>query len=189
MAETPPHPDDARLGPHLHRAVFGALPASVARALDEPEVAAVVRRLLAQRWRPAQLATRVGAAPAADDPVGPVLGLLTALLERESPEQAWDRERAQRARERAEHGDPGHAVASPEARERWVAEARRSLGLSPRVRVVPPARPQPRCSSCAGPGELFVTREVRLCGRCVAALATGSASVVGRAPQPAVRAG
>ena len=184
MAQNPLFdPPRDRLGVRLHEQVFGALPASTARALDVPEVAAAVRRLLERGWRPAQLAARVGALPAAPDPVPAVTAFLEQLLDRDSPSTAWAREQAERDRERAERRPAPGDVASEAARAHWVAEARRTLGLPARPRPVPAPRQAPPCSSCSGDGEFFVTRQVRLCGHCVELLASGRARL---APSAAV---
>lgn len=163
-----------RLGSRLHGEVFGALPSSTARALDLPEVAAAVRPLLARGWRPAQLAARVGALPAVDDPVPGVVAFLGQLLERDSPPERALQEQASRERERAAVLGTG-APASPESRAHWVSEARRTLGLPPRVLAAAAPPPAPVCASCAGHGDFFVTRQVRLCQACVQLLASGSA--------------
>lgn len=161
----------ARLGAQLHDEVFGGLPARTARALDEPDVAAAVRVLLDAGWRPAQIGARVGAAPAADEPTAPVLALLRQLAQTESPQQAWQRQRAERQPFPVE--GEAHRVASDEERAHWVAEARRSLGLAARrpVQAAPPVVRQ--CASCPGEGTYFVTRTVRLCGACVSLLESG----------------
>ena len=172
-------PDD-RLGPRLHEEVFGALPVRTARALDVPEVAAAVRPLLAARWRPAQLAARVGALPAADEPVGPVVAFLQALLDRDSPQRLWERERAERQREQAAQREQAQTAASEESRARWAAEARRALGLPPRAAAPPAPRPRATCASCGDPGDYFVTREVRLCTRCVEQLRVGEVALAPR---------
>ena len=170
-----------RLGARRHDEVFGALPSATARALDVPEVAALVRDLLAAGWRPGQLAARVGALPAADDPLGPVLAFLQALLERDSPQRRWERERAERDRERASQRDQAHQAASEQSRSRWAAEARRALGLPPRVLPVAAPRPRASCAACGGTGQYFVTRDVRLCARCVEQLQTGTVALAPRA--------
>ncbi len=161
----------ARLGAALQDEVFGGLPALTARALDDADVAAAVRVLLDAGWRPAQVGSRAGALPAAPDPVAAVLALLRQLAQSESPQQAWERQRAERSRPQAP--DDGHRVATDEERARWVAEARRSLGMPPRRRAEPAAEPVRRCASCTGEGTFFVTRTVRLCGACVALLDSG----------------
>lgn len=171
----------ARLGARLHDEVFGGLPALTARALDEPEVAAAVRALLDRGWRPAQLGARVGALPAAEDPVGLVLALLWRLREAESPQQAWERQQAERTQQPAE-GD-GHRVASDEERAHWVAEARRAIGMPPRRRCEPAPEVVRRCACCAGEGTFFVTRTVRLCGACVAVLESGRGRLAAGAPR------
>ena len=164
-----------RLGARLHEEVFGALPSATARALDDVRVAAAVRPLLARRWRPAQLAARVGALPVSADPVAAVVAFLGQLLERDSPQQAWDGGRAARERERAEQDRRGTQAASEQVRAHWLAEARRSLGLPSRPRVVPVSRPPAVCATCGRTGEFFVTRQVRLCVACVELLGSGRA--------------
>lgn len=161
-----------RLGQRLHTAVFGALPSATARALDVPGVAQVVRPLLDAGWRPAQLAARVGALPAAGDPVHVVVEFLTRLRERDSPQQTWERERAARERTRADQARTD--VASPAASASWAAQVRRDLGLRPRVRPEVAVRSTPPCSACQAPSQFFVTRQVRLCDGCVTRLAAGS---------------
>ena len=165
----------ARLGRRTHEAVFGLLPASTAAALDDPAVAAAVRPLLERGWRPAQLAARVGALPASGDPVGAVVAFLAQLLERDTPQQAWERERAARADAAAVRAAQTPPPASDEVRAHWVAHARRSLGLPPRAVAPAAAAPARACASCPGEGTFFVTREVRLCGACVALLGSGRA--------------
>ncbi len=171
LFEAPPD----RFGARLHDELFGALPAATGRQLDVPEVAAAVRPLLAAGWRPAQLAARVGALPAADDPVVAVVAFLEQLLERDCPQHVWERERADRERERAVPKQEDRPVASEASRAHWVAEARRSLGLPARTRAVGPVRPMPACASCGAHSEFFVTRQVRLCTGCVTLLGSGRA--------------
>lgn len=176
MAQTPLHDaPSARLSPRLHAETFGQLPTRLVRALDVPAVATAVRPLLQRGWRPAQLATRVGALPAPDDPVPAVVALLQQLLERESPQQAWDRERAERKRAADERDRP--EVASPEVRDYWIAQARRALGVPASRRPPPRAQPRPLCACCSGPGAFFVTRDVRLCPACVGLLGSGRAQL------------
>ena len=170
MFDAPPD----RLGPRLHEQVFGQLPALLARSLDVPEVAAAVRPLLQRGWRPAQLGARVGALPAAADPVPAVVAFLEQLLERTSPQEAWQRERAERARA-AEAEDDGRQVASDEVRAHWVAQARRSLGMPPSRPPAPPRAVERVCATCSGEGAFFVTRHVRLCEACVELLRSGRA--------------
>lgn len=169
-------PPSDRLGRHLHDQVFGALPSLTARALDVPEVAAAVRPLLARGWRPAQLAARVGALPAAPEPVVAVTVFLEQLLERDCPERAWLRERETRAAEQAVRR-PGPPPACAEVRAHWVAEARRALGVRPLGQRAAAPRPAPVCAACRGQGEFFVTRDVRLCEACVALLGSGRAKL------------
>ena len=181
MAQSPLFdPPRDRLGARLHREVFGALPTTTARALDVPEVAAAVRPLLAGGWRPAQLGARVGALPAADDPVPGVTAFLVALRERDCPAHLWEREQAARRAERdARQLEQG--VASEESRARWAAEARRTLGLPARPRSAPTPRPCATCASCGSSGDFFVTRQVRLCRGCVDLLGSGRVRLAARA--------
>lgn len=165
-----------RLSRRLHEALFGPLPASLGRACDVPEVAAAVRPLLLRGWRPAQLSARIGALPdPPGDPVPAVVAFLGQLLERSSPQEAADRERAERARQQAALTAAQPTPASDDERARWVAQARRSLGLPPRPRPVPTATSTRHCASCSGDGTYFVTRDVRLCGACVELLSSGRA--------------
>ena len=163
----------ARLPRSLHAAVFGGLPSSLAQALDTPEVAAVVQPLLDAGWRPGQLATRVGALPAAPDPAAAVLSALRELAGRMTPDQAWVAERSQRQQLRslAAVEEP----ASPQARERWIAQIRSGLSGPRPVRPAPAGRTRPACALCGQSSTFFVTHQVRLCGPCVEVLATGSA--------------
>jgi hypothetical protein len=192
-ADTLFEPPADRLGARLHEEVFGALPVSVGRALDVPQVASAVRLLLAARWRPAQLAARVGALPASADPVAAVTAFLEALRERDCPQELWERERAARREEQARRQEDGHAVASEQSRARWVAQARRALGqqapgrqgtgpppLGPgtRSRIATVPRPTATCASCHRPAAFFVTRQVRLCTGCVELLGSGRGQLV-----------
>lgn len=180
MAQTPlfdaPHD---RLGARLHGEVFGALPSCTARALDLPEVASVVRPLLDRGWRPAQLAARVGALPASAEPVSGVVAFLEQLAERDSPQQRWERERTERGQAVMER--EGRPVACEASRLHWAAEARRTLGLPPRVRAAPVTRPLPLCAACGAEADFFVTRQVRLCAACVALLGSGRAQLTASA--------
>lgn len=171
-------PPAGRLTRAQHEDLFGHLPWRDAQALHVPEVAAAVRPLLARGWRPAQLAARVGALPAAGDPsatLTSVVAFLQVLIERDSPAVEHAAVRTARDRERQERQAAEEPVASDEVKAHWVAHARRSLGLPPRPRSVPAAPASPACASCLGEGSFFVTREVRLCGACVELLRTGRA--------------
>lgn len=173
---TPGHLFEAprdRLGSRTHDEVFGGLPPATCRALDRPEVAEAVRALLGHGWRPAQIGARVGALPAADEPLPAVLAFLESLLERDNPQRAWA-ERA--ARLRPDPTVPPTPPASTEVRERWAAHARAALSGSSRgiARAVPRA-PARVCAACGGEGAFFVTVDVRLCSDCVGLLSTGRA--------------
>lgn len=174
MAQEPLFDQPAdRLGQRLHDEVFGGLPRRLARTLDVPEVAAAVRPLLVRGWRPGQLATRVGALPEPRDPVSALVAFLEQLLSGPSPREAWEAERAERAR--ADEAARGQPPASDEVRAHWVTQARQTLGMPARVRPVATPKPPPACSCCRGEGAFFVTREVRLCTACVDLLGSGRA--------------
>ncbi len=171
-------PPAGRLTRGQHEDLFGHLPWRDAQALHVPEVAAAVRPLLAQGWRPAQLAARVGALPAAGGPGATstaVVAFLGVLLERDSPAVEHASAKQTRADEQRARAAAEPVAASDEVKAHWVAHARRSLGLPPRPRAVPAAPSAPGCASCPGEGAFFVTREVRLCGACVELLRTGRA--------------
>ena len=155
--------------------VLRPLPGLLARELATPEVAALVDELVRAGWRPGQLAHRIGAAPSqgsADSDASAVVALLRELRSAVPPDVAHARERAARRRDRQREGVP---QATPEVRERAIADIRRQLGAGPARRRPPPERTRPACSLCDGEGSFFVTREVHLCRRCVAAIATGEA--------------
>jgi len=161
----------ARLSPATHAAVFGDLPASLARALSTAEAATAVTTLLDAGWRTGQLSSRVGALPAGPEPVGEVLALLHALAEREAPDRRWQAEKA--ARQSVASSSAAEQPASPESRQRWIRQIRSELGAPRRPRPAPVGRVRPPCALCGEAGELFVTRAVRLCNACVAELETG----------------
>ena len=163
----------SRLPRPVHLAVFGELPTSLSEALDAPEVAAAVRPLLEAGWRPGQLASRVGALPAAPDPGAAVLGLLRSLAGQPTPDQVWAAERADRQALRSL--STVEQPASEESRERWIAQIRSGLSGPRSVRPGPAVRIRPACALCGQSGTFFVTHQVRLCVPCVEVLATGSA--------------
>jgi hypothetical protein len=156
-----------------HKAVFGGLPSSLSHSLRTAEVGDLVLQLLDAGWRRGQIAARVEALPAAQDPVAEVTALLRSLREDLAPDARWREEKAQRvtavARARAEQEQP----ASEESRQQWVAQIRAELS---RPRVVQPSRVlrvRPCCALCGEESSFFVTREVRLCDTCVGLLAQG----------------
>lgn len=154
-----------------HEAVFGELPASLARALHTPEVGDLVLQLLDKGWRAGQVAARVGALPAERDPAAAVEALLRALLEQVPPDARWRAEKAQRdaARSAARFEEP----ASEESRQRWISQIRAELGGPRRTPRAPVTRTRPPCALCGAESDYFVTREVRLCAPCVAVLGSG----------------
>lgn len=151
--------------------VFGNLPASLTRTLDTAEVAMAVTALLRAGWRPGQLSYRLGALPAGPDPAAEVLAHLRALAEREAPDRRWQAEKA--ARPAPASSSAAEQPATPESRQRWISQIRSDLGAPRRPRPAPVGRVRPPCALCGEPGELFVTRAVRLCGACVTELETG----------------
>ena len=163
----------ARLSRDAHAAVFGDLPSRLAHELDTPEVAAAVRPLLDRGWRPGQLASRVGVLPAGPDPVRVVLDLLHSLAGASTPSQVWAAEQADRQALRSV--TTVEQPASPESRERWIAQIRSGLS-GPRTTRPQPAGPRrPACALCGQASTYFVTHGVRLCPPCVEVLASGSA--------------
>jgi hypothetical protein len=127
-------------------------------------------------WRPGQLASRLGAAPAqgsVEADAAHVRQLLRGLVGTEAPDHAHARAVAERERERAARRGPRPATDA--VRERALARMRASVGGAPRRRVRPPPRARPSCALCDGEGSWFVTPEVHLCPQCVAVLATGEA--------------
>lgn len=163
----------ARLSPDVHRAVFGDLPTSLARALGSPEVASVVRSLLDAGWRPGQLASRVGVLPAAADPAAAVLALLRSLGAGPTPDELWAAEREERQALRSRTA--AESPATPESRERWIAQIRSGLSGPRLPRPQPVTCSRPACALCGQAGSLFVTHRVRLCHPCVEVLSSGSA--------------
>ena len=163
--------------PH-HSDVFSHLPVSLMRELDTEPVAALVEQLLAAGWHTGQLRHRVGAEPAQGSPdrdAAHLQVLLEQLLDATPPDVAYAAEKAEREEQRAFEREQTPPPASPEVRDRAIAEIRADLKGLPRRRHEPEPRTRPECSLCAGEGAYFVTREVHLCSRCVSVLATGEA--------------
>jgi hypothetical protein len=164
-----------RLDRETHEAVFGDLPASLARALHTAEVADLVLQLLDRGWRSGQVASRVGALPAGADPAADVLAGLTGLLDEVPPDARWREERAARAA--AASSARAEEPASEASRQRWLSEIRQQLGTPRAPRPQPLLRMKPPCSLCGAEGEFFVTRAVRLCDDCVQLLESGAVTM------------
>lgn len=160
-----------RLDAASHAAVFGDLPSGLAHALHTAEVGDLVLQLLDLGWRPGQLASRIGALPAAPDPEQAVLALLRGFLDQTPPDALWREERAARKAAATVPEEP----ASEESRQRWLSQIRRELGTPRAPRAQPMLRMKPPCSLCGAEGEFFVTRSARLCAACVQLLESGTA--------------
>ena len=163
--------------PSLADVVVG-LPVMLVRALDADQVGREVDALVAAGWRTGQLRARIGAAPSLGSPdrdADQVLALLRALRDEVPPDVAHAREVEQRRRDREQDQARAPQAASPEVRRRSVERIRRELGLVPSRRRPAEPRTRPACSLCDGEGSFFVSRDVHLCPRCVAVLATGEA--------------
>ena len=161
------------LDAETHKAVFGELPATLQAHLRTAEIGDLVLQLLDAGWRRGQLASRIGAMPASQDPVAEITALLEGFLDQLPPDARWREERAQRTAISASRAD-AEQPASEESRQRWVTEIRQSLAL-PRE----PSRPRTaehvhRCAVCGREGTHFVARGVRLCDDCVALLQAGA---------------
>ena len=162
--------------------VLRSLPALLVRAVDLGPVGREVDALVADGWRPGQLRARIGAAPSLGSPdrdADQVLAVLRALREETPPDVAHARELEQRRRDREQERAHAPRPASPEVRRRSVEQIRGELGLVPSRRPAVEPRTRPACSLCDGEGSFFVSREVHLCARCVAVLATGEARLAG----------
>jgi hypothetical protein len=163
--------------PHLAD-VVASLPALLVRGLDAEQAARDVEALVAAGWRTGQLRSRIGAEPSQGSPdrdADHVLAVLRALRDETPPDVAHARELARRRREQEDERARAPQPASPEVRRRSVERIRTELGLVTSGRAAPEPRTRPRCSLCDGEGSFFVSREVHLCARCVAVLATGEA--------------
>ncbi len=158
-----------RLDAATHAAVFGDLPAGLAADLHSPEVGDLVLQLLDKGWRSGQLSARIGALPAGRDPVVAVEALLRGFVPQVPPDARWREEKALRdhARSSAACEEP----ASEQSRQRWIEQIRADLGTVKRTPKAPTRRVRPSCALCEAESDYFVTREVRLCGACVAVLA------------------
>ena len=162
--------------------VVRSLPALLVRALDTDQAGREVDALVAAGWRPGQLRSRVGAEPSQGSPdrdADQVLALLRTLRDETPPDVAHARELEQRRRDREQQSARAPRPASPEVRRRSVERIRGELGLAPGRPPAAPPRTRPACSLCDGKGSFFVSRDVHLCARCVAVLATGEARLTG----------
>ena len=161
--------------------VVGSLPALLVRALDLEQAGREVDALVTAGWRTGQLQARIGAAPSLGSPdrdADQVLALLRALRDEVPPDVAHARELEQRRRDREDELARAPQPASPEVRRRSVERIRSELGLAPSRRPSTEPRTRPACCLCDGEGSFFVSRDVHLCPRCVAVLATGEARLV-----------
>ncbi|MCW2614133.1 MAG: hypothetical protein JWN08_1127 [Frankiales bacterium] len=163
--------------PH-HSDVFSHLPVSLMRELETDQVVALVDRLVADGWRPGQLRHRVGAAASqgsVERDAVHLVELLTCLMQGPCPDARHAEERRAREQQREHEAADAPEPASSEVRERHLARMRAELGILPSRRPEPQSHTRPACSLCDGEGTWFVTRDVHLCDRCVAVLATGEA--------------
>lgn len=154
------------------------LPAVLVRALDTAQAGREVDALVAAGWRPGQLGARIGAEPAQGSPqrdADHVLEVLRRLRGETPPDVAHARELERRRQAREDRQAQTPRPASPEVRRHSAERIRSELGLVPRRPAEREPRTRPECSLCGGEGSFFVSREVHLCPRCVAVLATGEA--------------
>ena len=161
-----------------HSDVFSHLPVALMRELDTAAVAEALEALVAAGWRTGQLRSRVGSEASQgshERDAAHLTALLHALREQTPPDVAHARAVDERERARAEARAQEPTPASPEVRDRALAQIRAGLKGAPSRRSQPEPRTRPACSLCGGEGSFFVTRDVRLCRRCVAVLATGEA--------------
>ena len=166
----------------FHADVFSSLPVLLVRALDVPEVGAVVDELLAAGWRAGQLRSRVGGEPSRGSVEGDaahLLEVLRGLRDVECPDAAHAREVQERRTQREFERAAAPVPARPEVRDAALAEIRRGLKGVSRPRPEPEPRVRPACSLCDGEGRYFVTRDVHLCARCVDVMASGRAELRG----------
>lgn len=157
----------------MHKAVFGELPTSLQQSLRTAEVGDLVLQLVDRGWRPGQLASRIAALPAGDDPVADVTRLLEGFVEQVPPDARWREEKAARQRERELARAQAEQPASEESRQQWLAEIRAGLQGPRQVRTVTRLRARPACALCGEESSYFVTKDVRLCDTCVELLRSG----------------
>jgi hypothetical protein len=165
-------------GQHLldaetHKAVFGELPSSLQAQLRTAEVGDLVLQLLDAGWRRGQLAARLGAMPAGEDPAQDATRLLRGFLDQLPPDARWREERAERDALRASRAE-AEQPASEESRQRWVAQIRAELSVPRAPQPARPSRPSRECALCGEDGTFFVTRGLRLCETCVGLLQDGA---------------
>ncbi len=156
-----------------HKAVFGELPSSLQAHLRTAEAADLVVQLLDAGWRRGQLAARLGAMPAGNEPLEDVLRLLRGFLDQLPPDARWREEKAQRESVRASQAEV-EGPASEESKQRWVSQIRAELAVPRPIRTAEPVRLHRQCTLCGEEGTFFVTREVRLCETCVGLLQAGA---------------
>ena len=162
----------------VHPDVFSHLPALLMREMDAPDVAELLDRLLAAGWRAGQLRHRVGAAPAQGSVAADAVhlrGLLEQLLAAPCPDVVRAQELAAAEQSRRWREQTAPRPASAEVQQAHLSAIRAGLKGAPAPRPAPMPRLRPACSLCAAEGAYFVTREVHLCRRCVAVMASGEA--------------
>jgi len=163
--------------PH-HSDVFSHLPALLMRELRTEVVDGLLERLVVAGWRPGQLRHRVGAEPSqgnVERDAAHLVELLASLTGLPCPDAVHAEQVRARRLDRAVAAASAPLPASPEVRDQRLTEIRAELTGLPRRRPEPEARARPDCNLCGGEGSFFVTHEVHLCRRCVAALASGEA--------------
>ena len=163
--------------PH-HSDVFSHLPALLRREMDTRPVAELLDTLVADGWRPGQLRHRVGAAPSQGSvarDAEQLTALLSSLAAGPSPAAKHAAVLRERELDRACELAAAPVPAAPAVAAQHLARMREDLRVPARRRTEPEPRTRPSCSLCDGEGAYFVTRDVHLCSRCVAVLATGEA--------------
>lgn len=162
-----------RLDRETHEGVFGELPSRLADELRTPEIGDLVLQLLDKGWRQGQLAARIGALPAGNDPVGDITRLLEGFVDLVPPDARWREEKAERELLKRS-SEQFEAPASEESRQAWLTQIRSDLGTRQGPRREPPRRTRPACNLCGQESAYFVTKDVRLCDGCVEQMSTGA---------------